>query len=724
MIWSRRVPIVLQSSLTDCGAACLTMVLRYYRHAATLREVRERLEASRDGLSALALVTAGRDYGLWARAFSVTPNDLIGMSPVVVHWRFNHFLVLKQWTPDGVDVVDPAVGWRRLSTSEFEAGFTGVAITFEPGPGFRLEPRLRRPPTWQRTLVRQLVRRHRGLWGQVITASLMLQLLGLALPMLTETVVDHVLPSGGGTLLGVLGVGFVLTALCQFVLVQLRNTVLVSLRLRADADVTTGVVRHLLTLPFRFFAERGAADLTVRTASVSALRESVTTNLLPTLLDAPLALGYILLITVNEPVLGGVLAATAILQAGILVATGRRVSTLAQRELLTQSIAHGYLVEAIKGIETVKAANAEADVFERWSSRFVTQLNATTSTGRLAGSVEAVLSGLRILAPMILVWVGAWRVLEGALTLGTMLGLTALASAALVPLNSVAVSLQRLQIVRAHLERLVDIMDSKPGRTGDYSATLSPLLGRIDVHDVGFRHSSQSPWILRGISFTALPGQKIALVGPSGSGKSTLARIVLGLYNPTEGSVRYDGVPAADINPRSLHGHFGVVTQEPALFTGTVRDNITLGAAHASFEAVVEAAQLAGIHDEISRLPMRYETMLSEGQGLSGGQRQRVALARALLSQPKILVLDEATSHLDAATEAAIEMGLSNYPYTRLVIAHRLSTIRDADLIIMLDRGRMVEQGTHDELLARNGHYGRLVAHQAGASPMKNPNIS
>jgi ABC-type bacteriocin/lantibiotic exporter with double-glycine peptidase domain len=293
-----------------------------------------------------------------------------------------------------------------------------------------------------------------------------------------------------------------------------------------------------------------------------------------------------------------------------------------------------------------------------------------------------------------------------------MLGLTAVATAALAPLSSLASSIQLLQSVGAHIERLIDVLETEPERASDASACRPQLRGGIEARGIGFRHSMRAPWILRGVSFTATPGQKIAIVGRSGCGKSTLARMLLGIQPALEGQICYDKIPAEDMVPGWLRSQFGVVTQDPALFTGTIRENITLGDPGASLDRIVAAARLACIHDDITQLPMGYETMLSEGNGLSGGQRQRVALARALLTDPAILVLDEATSQVDTETEAAIEASLSGLPQTRIVIAHRMSSVCNADMIIVLDGGGVAECGTHDQLLALNGHYARLVIRQ------------
>ena len=707
------MPVVLQTNTADCGAACLTMILRRHRYAVSLAEVRARLGVSRDGLNALALVQAGRDYGLVGRAFSVDPADLARVPEAIVHWRFNHFLVLRRWSARQVEVIDPALGRRRMTSAEFDAGFTGVVIVFQPGPGFQPRTAASHLHPWRRRLVRPILLGHRGLWTQALAASLALQVVGLILPVATELIVGHVLGTPRLPMLGILGAGIALAVLCQFVLSYLRNIVLVALRVRADSQLTTGIVAHLFRLPYEFFVRRGAVDLVTRTGSVSVIREMVTSSVLPTLLDGPLAVGYLALIWAHDVALGAFLTVVAVLLVAIPLGSRRRISGLAQQELLAQSAAQSFLTESIKGIETLKAASAEIQAIEQWRRRFAAQLNATVRTRRRMGLVDATVSALQIMAPLGLIWLGAWRVLGGALTMSGMLGLTALGATALAPLSSLAGSLQLLEVAGAHLDRLADIVESEPETTRETGVPPGRLAGGVEVRRLGFRYSPRAPWTLKEVTFSIAPGQKIALVGRSGCGKTTLARILLTLYPATEGEVLYDGIPAEDHDPRWLRGNFGVVSQDPALFTGTIRENICLGAAGASISTVVAAARLACIHEDILRLPMGYETMLSEGDGMSGGQRQRIALARALLTRPRLLVLDEATSHLDAATEAAIETQLSDLQQTRIVIAHRLSTVRDADLILVMDQGTIVEHGTHDELLASGRHYQGLAALQA-----------
>jgi ABC-type bacteriocin/lantibiotic exporter with double-glycine peptidase domain len=695
--------------MTDCGAACLAMVLGHHGRRVTVREVGEHVQVSRDGLNAFAIAAAAQSYGLRARAFSLAPGQLGAVpGPFIVHWEFNHFLVVERWRPDVVEVVDPASGRRRLTAEEFDLGFTGVVLAFEPGPEFSVEGPKRRP--WRRELVSALLTRHRRLLFQAVLASLLLQGLGLALPLLSGLVVDEILPDENRHLLHILLVGLGFVVLTQAILTYLRTAVLLMLRARADTEFTAGVVGHLFALPYRFFTLRGTSDLVMSTQSAASLRAMLSGQVLSALLDGPLAMVLMTLVLLGDPVLGGCLAAVAAVQGVLLLATRRRITDLTGRELTAAATTQSRLIESISGIETIKASNAEWRAMERWSGMFTAQMNTDIRLGLTRGVLDAVLSGIRILGPALLLLVGASQVLNGELSLGTMLTLVALAVSTLTPLTSLLTSLQELQEAGAHFERLADIVEAEPERKG---GKRPHLRGEIMLRNVGFRFDPRSPWTLRNVSFAVGPGQKVALVGSSGSGKSTLGRILLGLYQPVEGEIWYDGTPARDVDVRWLRSRFGVVTQDPHLFTGSIRDNIGLTIPDASLEQVVAAARLACVHDDIMAMPMGYETMLTEGSGLSGGQRQRIALARALLPQPRVLLLDEATSHLDTATEAAIEQNLAGQPQTRIVIAHRLSTVRDADQILVIEAGRIVEHGTHNDLMRHGGRYAALSERQS-----------
>ncbi|MEU6408119.1 peptidase domain-containing ABC transporter [Microbispora sp. NPDC046933] len=706
----RRVPVVLQNATTECGAACLAMILSFHGRRTTVQEVAAHLHVGRDGLSALAIVQAAREYGLRAKAFSLEPADLARLPmPAVIHWEFRHFVVVERWAPGHVDIVDPGLGRRRLTTEEFDAGFTGVLLVFEPAPGFR-RARSNAARAWRRDFLRTLLLRRKGLFAQVLAASALLQVLGLGLATAFQVVVDRILPRGDEGLLALAGAAVLAAVVTQFAVSYLRSLLLVALRARTDGEVTRNLVSHLVALPYRYFTTRGKGDLLNRSNSVAFLRQMLTGQILSTLLDGPLALVYLVIVFLADPVLGVFLVLLAVAQAGLLLGTAGRVGDHTRRELTALAATQGRLMEAIGGIETLKASGAEPRAMKRWSEEFAVQLDADVRAGLVKGAVESALAAIRYLAPLGLLWVGAWRVLDGSLSLGTLLALNSIAAAALAPLGSLMTALQSLQQAGAHFDRLSDILAAEPEPSEGIEVLR--LRGAIELRGVSFRHDPRGPWVLRDVSLAVRPGQKVALVGASGSGKSTLARLLLALHTPTEGEIRYDGVPASELNPRSLRRQFGVVTQDPSLFTGTIRENIALNDPDASLERIAEAAGRACLHDEIAAMPMGYETILVEGGGLSGGQRQRLALARALLPRPKVLLLDEATSQLDAATEARIEARLAGLTQTRVVIAHRLSTIRDADLILVMDKGRVVEGGTHAQLLAMGGRYARLVAAQ------------
>jgi ABC-type bacteriocin/lantibiotic exporter with double-glycine peptidase domain len=363
------------------------------------------------------------------------------------------------------------------------------------------------------------------------------------------------------------------------------------------------------------------------------------------------------------------------------------------------------------GISTLKASGAENHAFDHWSNLYYKQLNVSLKRGQLNAILDTAMTTLRMLSPILLLWFGAIEVLDGKMSLGSMLALNALAISFLTPVTSLVTAGQQLQLVRAYLERIVDVADAKPEQNQEVTNACSQLSGKIRVENVSFRYDSSSPWVLHDISLTITPGQKIALVGATGSGKSTLAKLLLSLYTPEQGEIFFDDLPLQTLNYQMLRRQFGVVLQESSLFRGSIRQNIAMNNPSVSLEQIQHAAKLAHIHEEIINMPMGYETLLAEvGTGVSGGQRQRICIARAIAHHPSILLLDEATSHLDIRTERLVSQNLASLTCTRIMIAHRLSTIMDADMIVVLDKGRIVERGTHDDLLAKDGHYAALIS--------------
>ncbi|MCP3166923.1 peptidase domain-containing ABC transporter [Myxococcus sp. QH3KD-4-1] len=711
----RRVPVILQLSTRECGGACLAMVLSYYGRRTAAADCRECLDTGRDGASALAIVRAARTHGLIARRYSVTLANFHRIPlPAIVFWEFNHFLVVERWTPTHVDVVDPARGRRRLTAAEFDAGFTGLALSFEPSLQF--QRRKHSGESSWRTVLSYVVGvpRFGAFLGQIFAASLMMQGIGLSLPLLTQVVVDRVLPYRAVDLMTVLGLGMGVLVVAQGLTSYLRSAVIIYLYARLDSRMMLGLFGHLLTLPLRFFQQRTTGDLLTRLGSNVAIREALTSRTLSVVLDGLLVLVYFTILLFQAPLFGIVSIIIGAIQVALLLSTNQRIHGLTQESLTAQSESQNYLTEALIGVATLKASGAEQRVLDHWSNLLMKHLNVTVRRNHLSSVLDSALLTLRTLAPLLLLWLGARQVLAGEMSLGTMLALNALAVSCIQPLASLTATGQQLQMVGAHLNRLIDILEATPEQSLPDVKPIDKLSGQVELKDVSFRYSPEGPVVLDGISLSIQPGQKVALVGRSGSGKTTLAMLLLGLHEPSTGEILYDGQPMQSLDYVMLRGQFGAVLQEPFLFSGSLRENITFSDPSLPLEQVMEAAKLAVIHDDIEKMPMGYETVISGsgGSGLSGGQRQRLAVARALVRKPALLLLDEATSQLDVLTESTLDENLGALSCTRILIAHRLSTVRDADLILVLDGGKLVERGTHVELMGREGHYVELVRKQ------------
>jgi ATP-binding cassette, subfamily B, bacterial len=707
----KAVPYVAQLELADCAAACVGMALAYHGRHVPLGDLRAASGTGREGTNAGGIIAAARRYGLEARAVKADLDDLGCLPPgSVLHWNFDHFIVFEKITPRGVTAVDPAVGRRFIPAAEFGASYTGVAIALEPGDGFvrggkahASTFRYLRPIAGQFVLARR-----------VLLLSVLVQLLALAVPLFTAAVVGRIVPDGDRHLLVVLTAAVAAVAGYYFGVSLIRAQVLVYLRTHLDRQLTTGFVRHLTDLPYSFFLSRSAGDLMARLQSNATVREILTAGSLSAILDGAMATLYLVLLLVISPLLGVLAFGLGAVQVTVIVLARRKNQRLASESLEAQARSESYAYQMLAGIEDLKAAGAEDRAVTHWSGLFGRELEIALGRGRLSALVESATAGLQLVSPLALLAAGAALVLEGRLSLGAMLGLTALGTGFLEPLAQLVTTGLEIQLLGSYMARISDVLDTPAEQQGRAVRPADLLSGHIQAADVCFRYSPLAPLAVDRVSVQVRPGQLVAIAGRSGSGKSTLARLLLGLYEPEAGSVRYDGTDLRELEARSVRRQLGIVTQGCYVFGTSVRDNIALGNSGLAQEEVERAAQLACIDQDIEAMTMGYATVLGEGgASLSGGQRQRLVLARALAHRPSILLLDEATSALDNLTEAAVYRNLATLGCTCIVIAHRLSTLSRADTIVVMDGGRVVEQGAHHELLASGGLYRDLFSGQA-----------
>ena len=593
---------------------------------------------------------------------------------------------------------------------EFRRAFTGIAMVFEPSEKFS-PVRGDSGSLWRYIAP---VLRTSGSWTRIFVTSLLIQGFALAIPLFVGALVDRVVPRQDYRLLLVLGIALAGLVLFQVLTSLIRSHMLLHLRTVVDAHMTLGFLDHLVDLPYLFFQRRSAGDLMLRLNSNTIVREIVTTAAFSTLFDGTLVTLYLAILLIISPPIALVALILGLAQVGIFLAIRRRQRELMSESLQKQSKSASYQFEMLSGIETLKAMGSEQRAVEHWSDLFVDVLNVSLARGRLGAKVGATMGGLGMASPLLILGYGATLVMDGTLTLGTMLAISALTGGFLAPLSSLVSTGMQFQLLGSYLERINDVLDSTPEQDREKVRPAGTLRGGITIEKLSFRYGALGALAVEDVSADIRPGESVAIVGRSGAGKSTLAGLIVGLYEPTSGRVLFDGQDLADLDIRSVRRQIGVVTQHPYLFGTSVRGAIALADPSIPLDDIVLAARLAHIDDDIMDMPLGYDTLLVDGGvSLSGGQRQRLALARALVQKPAILLLDEATNALDAITIAGIHKELATMDATRIVVAQRLDAIVDADTILVVEAGRIVERGSHAALLQLEGTYAALFRTQA-----------
>ena len=708
-------PVILQMEAVECGAASLAMILAHYRRYVPLEQLRVACGVSRDGSKASNIVRAARQYGLQAQGWRKEPAELRALPlPMILFWNFNHFVVLDGFRGDQVLLNDPGLGRRRVDAEEFDQSFTGIALTFTPGPAFQPGGQ---PPSLIGGLRRRLAGSGAAL-GYLVLVGLALVLPGLVIPAFTSVFIDQVLVGGLDSWSAPLIAGMLATAALVAALTWLQRHYLLKLETRIALSGSATFLWHVLRLPVGFFNQRSAGDIGARVGLGEQVANMLSEDLAAALLSLLTALFFGLIMLFYD--VGMSVLTMAIVAVNVLVlrfVAAHRVE-LNQRITIERGKVMGTAMDGLLLIETLKASGAESDFFSRWAGYQARLMNSLQAMNRSAIALDLLPKFLTALNGALILGLGGVRVMRGDMTIGTLIAFQALAASFTSPVNALVALGGKLQGFQGAMNSLDDVMlapcdDLEAQEQGQQPLAQAKLSGAIELRDITFGYSRFEPPLLEHFNLHIAPGQRVALVGGSGCGKSTIAKLVVGLYQPWDGAILFDGRPRGAWPRRQLLNSVAAVDQDIALFSGTIRDNLSMWDSTVPQAAIVAAAKDACIHDVISARPGGYDSAVDEGgRNFSGGQRQRLEIARALSGSPRLLVLDEATSALDPLTEQEVNEQLRRRGCTCLVVAHRLSSIRDCDEIIFLERGKVLERGSHESLLALNGHYARLIANE------------
>ena len=696
--WRRRLPVMLQTQAAECGLACVGMIASYHGRDLDLVSLRRRFSPSLKGATLNDVMLMAYRLGLASRALRLELDELGKLRrPCILHWDMNHFVVLKSVSRSGITIHDPARGVRDVPLAEVSNHFTGVALELMPSPSFA---RARERESISMATLIGGVTGIRAAFAQVLLLSVALEVFGIVTPFYMQWVMDQVLVSADADLLTLLGIGFLLVVLFQNAVAALRSWVVTWFSSLLGVQWTANVCSHLFRLPMTYFEQRHIGDVVSRFGAIGTIQGTLTTQFVGALLDGAMAIVTLAMLFVYSPTLTWLVLGLFAAYGAIRWLAYRPFRQANEEHIVYAARAESNLLESIRGVQAIKLANKQEARVATYANAVVETTNKNVVIQRLSigfSTLQGVISGAGRVA---LVWLAAKQVIDGQFSAGMLVAFVSFADQFMARGAGLIGTVIDFRMLRLHGERLADIVLTDAEVDMEAKAARAPAAGghaaapAIDVRDVRFRYTETEPWVLDGCSFSIAPGESVALVGPSGQGKTTMAKVLLGLLTPEHGSVRVDGI---DIRKLGLHQHrelIGCVMQDDILFAGSIADNIGFFDPQPDQARIEEAARLAQIHDDIAAMPMGYQSLVGDmGSSLSGGQCQRVLLARAFYRKPAILVLDEATSHLDVERERLINDAVRAMNITRIIIAHRPETIRSADRVVELARGSAREMG-------------------------------
>jgi len=715
--WRHKTPTIMQMEAVECGAASLAMILGYYGRWVPLEELRVKCGVSRDGSKASNVMKAARSYGLTSKGFNKEPENLRTMSlPMIVFWNFNHFLVVEGFRNGKVYLNDPAAGPRVVSDEEFDLSFTGVVLTFEAGAEFKKGGQ-------PQSVLAALKRRFVGLNDAIaylVLVGVALVLPGLVVPVFTSVFIDKLLISGMESWLKPLLLGIVITALLRIALTWLESYYLLRVRTQIALASASKFFWHVLRLPVEFYTQRSPAEISSRVAINNKVAGMLSGDLAHAFLAVIQAVFFAALMLFYDVWLTLISILVVSINVFVMQQVAQKTKEASQKLAIDGGKVYGATMSGLQVMETVKSSGGESSFFSKWAgyqAKYVNSEQAMARVGLVMGSVPALLT---VLNSLLILGVGGIRVIDGHLSIGMLVAFQSLAASFTGPVQSLVGLGKKMLEVQGDMNRLDDVMQYRedpwlnrgPLPQAQGGRVAAKLAGKVELSNISFGYNPAGSALVENFNLVLNPGERVAIVGPSGCGKSTISRLVMGLYEPWGGSIKFDDQPREAFGRYEFFNSVALVDQDIVLFEGSIRDNLSMWDKNVSDQDIMQAAKDACIHDVIMSRPGGYDSKLAEdGVNMSGGQRQRLEIARALATNPRILVIDEGTSALDPATEQQIDENLRRRGCACIIIAHRLSTIRDADEIVVLSYGHIVERGTHDSLMQIDGgFYSRLIA--------------